>query len=258
MKVFLVAILIAATPVLSLAQSRGSSSGAGSSPASGLGPIGLPLPPIGLGLPPIGLSPAVETPAQGRRELPGRGPVQRPRRGFKHVPTIVYFLPTTGWWPSAVTYSGEYPDSVYGTTTFEPYIPPVKDEPLRLTGSLRVEVQPAGPHPTYIDGAYIGTLDDFNSELNLEPGRHSVEIRGPGFVPLTFDVLIQAGRSITYRDTLKTAAPDPREPPTDVKSPPPPPTVIYFVPGCYLGNIPPADLKLPAKCDLSKMITSKQ
>jgi hypothetical protein len=258
MKVLLAALLIVATPVLALAQSRGSSSGASSSLPPILGPIGLPLPPIGLDLPPIGLSPVVETQSRGRGELPGRGPGHRGRRpGFKHVPTIVYFLPTTDWWPSGLSdASGPYSS---GTTTFDPYLPPVADPPLRLTGTLRMELQPAGPHPTYIDGAYIGTLDDFNSELILEPGRHSVEVRAPGFDPLTFDVSIQAGRSITYRGTLKSAAADPREPRLEpAPAPPAPPAVIYFVPGCYLGNVPPAQLKLPAKCDLSKTITSQQ
>jgi hypothetical protein len=216
------------------------------------------LPPIGLGLPPIGLSPVVETPSTGPREAPGRGPGRGRRPGFKHVPTIVYFLPTTDWWPSGVSYATDEYRS--GTTTFDPYVPPVADPPLRITGTLRMEMQPAGPHPTYIDGAYIGTLDDFHSELSLEPGRHTVEVRAPGFEPLTFDVSIQGGRIITYRGTLKSAALDPsRDPRTELKlEPPATPSVIYFVPGCYLGNIPPAQLKLPEKCDLSKTITSKQ
>jgi hypothetical protein len=31
--------------------------------------------------------------------------------------------------------------------------------------------------------------------------------------------------------------------------------IMYVIPGCYMGNVPPQDLKLPAGCDLSKVTT---
>lgn len=31
--------------------------------------------------------------------------------------------------------------------------------------------------------------------------------------------------------------------------------VVYVVPGCYVGNVSPLNLKLPATCDLSKLTT---
>lgn len=254
MRVFLAAVLVA-IPAIAAGQSRGPSSAAVSHLPPMLGPIGLPLPPIGLGLPPIGLPPVVETQTHAVRPQSGDGVGRRGRRsGFKHAPTIVYFLPTTDWWPY-----WELPPAYPQTTTFEPRVPPVADPPMRPGGTLRMEVQPAGPHPTYIDGAYIGTLDDFNSELILEPGRHSVEVRGPGFEPLAFDVSIQAGRSITYRGVLKPAAPEPAGAAgPDVKPAAPiPPSVFYFIPGCYLGNVAPATVKLPDGCDSSRLITYK-
>jgi hypothetical protein len=187
----------------------------------------------------------------------GGRPNRGGRRGFRHAPTIVYFLPTTDWWPYWEPAAPQAPANT--TTIYEPYIPPVADEALRRSGTLRMELQPAGPHPTWIDGAYIGTLDDFNSELHLEAGRHTVEVRGPGFEPHTFDVSIQAGRTITYRGTLKSAAAEPpREPRDDLRPAAPiPPTVLYFIPGCYLGNVAPATVKLPENCDSSKLITYK-
>jgi hypothetical protein len=45
----------------------------------------------------------------------------------------------------------------------------------------------------------------------------------------------------------------PREP-----EPPYVPTgdrTLYVIPGCYVGNVPPNNLKLPASCDLSKLTT---
>ncbi len=50
------------------------------------------------------------------------------------------------------------------------------------------------------------------------------------------------------------------EPPPPPREPEPPfvPTgdrTLYVIPGCYVGNVPPADVKLPANCDLSKLTT---
>lgn len=30
---------------------------------------------------------------------------------------------------------------------------------------------------------------------------------------------------------------------------------LYVIPGCYVGNVPPKDVKLPATCDLAKLTT---
>ena len=30
---------------------------------------------------------------------------------------------------------------------------------------------------------------------------------------------------------------------------------LYVIPGCYVGNVPPKDVKLPANCDLKKVTT---
>ena len=30
---------------------------------------------------------------------------------------------------------------------------------------------------------------------------------------------------------------------------------LYVIPGCYVGNVPPANVKLPAHCDLKKLTT---
>ena len=53
---------------------------------------------------------------------------------------------------------------------------------------------------------------------------------------------------------------EPVEPPPPPRDPEPPfvPTgdrTLYAIPGCYVGNVPPKDVKLPASCDLSKLTT---
>jgi len=58
-----------------------------------------------------------------------------------------------------------------------------------------------------------------------------------------------------YRDRVEL------QPPA-ATAPPPPPSVepgasktLYLIPGCYMGNVSPKDMRLPAGCDLSKLTT---
>jgi hypothetical protein len=124
---------------------------------------------------------------------------------------------------------------------------------------LRLDVEPRGDQQVYVDGYYIGTPEDFGGEVELESGPHSVEIQAPGYETLQVFVNIAPGRSIAYRATLKAtdakAAPD-----AAVQTPvaPAAPMTGYFIPGCYIGNVPPQDAGLPASCDLDRVITIKQ
>lgn len=61
---------------------------------------------------------------------------------------------------------------------------------------------------------------------------------------------------------VEVPAREPRvEPAPQPAAPEPPPFVpsgdrtLYVIPGCYVGNVPPKDVKLPANCDLSKVTT---
>jgi hypothetical protein len=57
----------------------------------------------------------------------------------------------------------------------------------------------------YVDGYYAGIVDDFDGmwqQLRLDDGGHRIEVRMPGLAPLTFDVMVQPGRTITYRGDL--------------------------------------------------------
>lgn len=126
-------------------------------------------------------------------------------------------------------------------------------EPPSDTGFLRLEVEPAGLLQIYVDGVFIGTPSDLGDDLELRSGPHRIEIRAPGYEPLTFDVRIEVDRGITYRGELK---------PFDVAPvevvPMPAPTgsrTLYVIPGCYLGNVLPEASRLPAGCDISKMKT---
>lgn len=60
--------------------------------------------------------------------------------------------------------------------------------------------------------------------------------------------------------TVEVPAREPREELPAPREPEPPfvPTgdrTLYVIPGCYVGNVPPKDVKLPAHCDLKKLTT---
>ena len=48
-----------------------------------------------------------------------------------------------------------------------------------------------------------------------------------------------------------------REPERDPEPPfvPTGDRIVYVIPGCYVGNVPPREVKLPATCDLAKLTT---
>jgi hypothetical protein len=73
------------------------------------------------------------------------------------------------------------------------------------TGSLRLKVKPRFAE-VLVDGYYAGVVNDYDGifqRLRLEEGPHRIEIREPGFEPLTFDVLILPGETITYEGYLQ-------------------------------------------------------
>jgi hypothetical protein len=165
---------------------------------------------------------------------------------MRSSPTVIYFVPAYGL--------------DYSQTLGLPAKSSGREHRMPPTGRLRLELQPGLVPQVYVDGYYVGTLNDVNAELPLDVGRHSLELRADGYENLELDVQIFPGRSTTYRGTLKAvepvSVPVPEIPaPTQVL--PRAPATIYFIPGCYLGDVPPKDAGLPAGCDTSGAITFK-
>jgi hypothetical protein len=72
-------------------------------------------------------------------------------------------------------------------------------------GRLRLKVKPREAE-VFVDGYYAGIVDEFDGlfqRLHIEPGPHRIEVREEGFEPLTFDVLIQRDRTLTYTGELR-------------------------------------------------------
>jgi hypothetical protein len=106
-------------------------------------------------------------------------------------------------------------------------------------------------------------LDDSGGDLELDAGSRRIEIRARGYETVRLDAKIVAGRTITYRGVLERVAPrvepkSPHHPPPAARTTEPAPLpkqTFYLIPGCYLGNIPPEHVRLPAGCDVSRVVT---
>jgi hypothetical protein len=72
-------------------------------------------------------------------------------------------------------------------------------------GSLRLKVKPRDAQ-VFVDGYYVGVVDEFDGvfqRLHLTAGGHRIEIRAPGWQPLTFDVQIRWDDTTTYEGQLQ-------------------------------------------------------
>lgn len=67
-------------------------------------------------------------------------------------------------------------------------------------GRLRLKVKPREAE-VFVDGYFAGHVDDFDGifqRLNLDVGPHRIEVRHPGYEPITFEIRIQPDQTITY------------------------------------------------------------
>jgi hypothetical protein len=170
---------------------------------------------------------------------------------------VIFFVPDSSWMfplqsplPGLVVGAPPAPDA------------PAPDLPPPLLGLLRLDIEARGPVQTFVDGVYVGTLDDIGGQVELEEGTHRIELRSPRYEALAVDVKMVASRAITYTARMTpvvSATPVPSAPditPGGAGGPVPsrPRTTIYFIPGCYLGNVPPEEIVLPAGCDIGQLI----
>jgi hypothetical protein len=149
------------------------------------------------------------------------------RRGYYYSPRILGYAPyrpyyypyraglTIGFY-SGYGYPYGYPyysypygyRSYYGAGYgYGPYgyaLPPpgyVSMRPGYEYGGVRIQGAPRDAQ-VFADGYYVGVVDDFDGtfqHLNLEAGRHQIEIRMPGGgQPLTIDVNVLPGQTINY------------------------------------------------------------
>lgn len=104
-----------------------------------------------------------------------------------------------GYYPYDPYYTGSYSRRGYSDVDPEPAAP------RRYVGSLRLKAN-VSDAKVYVDGTLMGTVDDFNGLMNhleLDAGGHQLELRADGYQPLTKDVFVKAGKTLTERVSLK-------------------------------------------------------
>jgi hypothetical protein len=72
-------------------------------------------------------------------------------------------------------------------------------------GSLRLKIKPRDAQ-VFVDGYYVGVVDDFDGvwqRLHIESGPHRIEVRAPGYEPLTFDVRVRFDHTTNLEGELK-------------------------------------------------------
>jgi hypothetical protein len=74
-----------------------------------------------------------------------------------------------------------------------------------IVGSVRIRSNEVAAR-VYVDGVLVGVVDDFNGlsdHLELERGRHTIELKLDGFETARAEVNIKAGKTQTVRINLK-------------------------------------------------------
>jgi hypothetical protein len=107
------------------------------------------------------------------------------------------------WGPYGMWYDPySYWDPFYGGSVYSTEREPRVE---RTTGSLRIKANPSDDK-VYIDNALVGTVDEFdglNDGLEVERGRHTLEIRADGYVTKTQEINVKVGTKQTIRINLK-------------------------------------------------------
>jgi hypothetical protein len=78
-------------------------------------------------------------------------------------------------------------------------------KPRETIGSVRIKANPESAK-VYIDGALVGTVDEFNGltdHLELQGGRHVLELRAEGFQTATEEIVVAVGKTQTVRISMK-------------------------------------------------------
>jgi hypothetical protein len=116
-------------------------------------------------------------------------------------PYYGYGYPAYGY-----SYGGYYPYGYgYGGYGYGGYAGPVGGYAVSAYGGVRIQGAPRNAQ-VFVDGYYAGVVDDFDGtfqRLPLEAGAHEIEIRAPGLPPMTYDVNVQPGQTVTIHANVR-------------------------------------------------------
>jgi hypothetical protein len=188
-------------------------------------------------------------PADGRSPSPfdARPHTYAPRYAPRYDGRV---WPRRSGYPNGYGYGYGY----YGYADAPTYRPDDVNVGALQTGRLFIDTEP-GTTQVFVDGIAVGMVADFRGVgMLLTEGLRHVELRAPGYEGASFDTNILSGEPAVYRGDLTAVRP--------VTGPPAAPIrrgsdTFYVIPGCYLGNLPPSEVALPAGCDVKKVRTIK-
>ena len=105
------------------------------------------------------------------------------------------FWPWGAWLPVPL-YSGYAEPGAYAS--------PLEGAPV---GGLQLDIDPRRAQ-VFVDGTYAGLVEEFSGyfhHLELPAGPHDISVVAPGYEPLSFQVLVSPGATMTQRATLARA-----------------------------------------------------
>jgi hypothetical protein len=140
----------------------------------------------------------------------------------------------------------------YRMSMAETYLRRQRESP---RGNLVLQAVPTGAQ-VFVDGHY-GVTEEFGTggvTITLDAGIHDVEVRAPGYEPLTFTVTIEPNSLVRYRGSMQPLATKPAAPAAQAQ--PAPAKSFYVIPNCYAGDKPPSGA-LPKGCDVKNLQTRK-
>ena len=136
---------------------------------------------------------------------------------YSSYPYYRYYYPSYGFglgfydfgWYDPYYYGGYYPGGAYGGGygggyQGGGYSSGTSSYGRGPTGSLRLKIKPRDAQ-VFVDGYMVGVIDDFDGtfqKLGIDAGGHRVEIKATGYEPISFDVLITPGETVTYKGEL--------------------------------------------------------
>jgi hypothetical protein len=108
-----------------------------------------------------------------------------------------------GMWYDPFMYDPFYFSGGYSGGGGGDYTESKPKEPKKTTGSVRIKANPSTA-AIYIDGALTGRVEELqNDRLEIEGGRHTLELRAEGYVTQTQEINVKVDTTQTVRINLK-------------------------------------------------------
>jgi len=129
---------------------------------------------------------------------PGYRPYYYPRYSFGFYGGWPYYYSPYYYPYGFYGYGYGYPYGPYGPYGYGGYY--ANSDIVRGVGGVKIKDAPKHAQ-VFADGYYAGNVDDFDGafqRLDLEAGSHTIEIRPEGQPPISFEVNITPGQTVTY------------------------------------------------------------